>query len=110
LNFLEKLDYLLEEYHINKATLAKESGIPLSTILSWYDPNKGYKNIRLATLQALENYFKCGYDFLADETITPDIKDINDEEVLVRLINNAKPFVRKKLLRKLLDSALDNKE
>lgn len=110
MTFIEKLDLLMKEREINKSTLAKESGIPLSTILSWYDPNKGYENIRVSTLKSLVNYFKCSYDFLADENITPDIQDLSDEKTFMRLWDNTSHHMRNQLLRKIVDLTLRDKK
>lgn len=36
MNFLEKLDFLMEKYGLNKRTLALKSDIPYTTIDAWY--------------------------------------------------------------------------
>jgi DNA-binding Xre family transcriptional regulator len=103
LNFTEKLDYLLKQREINKSTLSKESGIPLSTILSWYDPNKGYKNIRTTTMLTLAKYLGCSMDYLADESILPEIKDTQDKHIFMQICNNADLETRRQFLQHLLD-------
>ena len=45
----EKLDVLMKEKGISKADLARESGIPYTTIASLYD--KGYENVKLSTIR-----------------------------------------------------------
>jgi DNA-binding Xre family transcriptional regulator len=105
-NFLEKLDKLLEERSISKYTLSKESGIPLSTILSFYDPNKGYENIKLNTLKTLVNYFGCSYEYLVEDgDVKPDIQDKEDKRIFAYLYANASPRIRK-----IVDLALEEEE
>jgi transcriptional regulator with XRE-family HTH domain len=67
----EKLDMLMEENGINMAELARGSGIPYTTITSFYD--KGTENVKLSTLKKLAKYFNCSLDFLADDDITEKI-------------------------------------
>ena len=66
MSFIDKLNYLMDKKHINKATLAKESGIPYTTIDGFY--KKGSENIKLSTLKKLADYFNCSLDYLVDET------------------------------------------
>jgi len=63
----EKLDMLMREKGITKANLARESGIPYTTIASLYD--KGYENAKLSTQRKLANYFGCSLDFIADDNV-----------------------------------------
>lgn len=65
MSFLDKLDYLMEERHINKSQLSKESGVPYTTIDGFY--KKGTENIKLSTLKKLAAYFNCSLDYLADD-------------------------------------------
>jgi len=57
----------MAEKGINKNILAKESGIPYTTIDGWY--KKGYDDIRLSTLRKLSAYFNVSIDFLMDNKI-----------------------------------------
>lgn len=70
----EKLDMLMKERGITKADLARESGIPYTTITSLYD--KGYENVKLSTLKKLADYFNCSLDFIADDNV-----DIRNERM-----------------------------
>ena len=70
MNFLDKLDMLMEEKGINKSKLARESGIPYTTITSLYE--RGYKDIRLGTLKKLSSFFNCSIDYLAAESDQDD--------------------------------------
>lgn len=36
MGFLEKLNYLMEQNHLNKSTLSKACDIPYTTIDGWY--------------------------------------------------------------------------
>jgi transcriptional regulator with XRE-family HTH domain len=64
---LEKLDMLMNEKQISRGELAKQSGIPYTTIVGFYD--KGYENTKLSTLQKLVDYFDVTLDYLADDEI-----------------------------------------
>ena len=63
----DKLDILMKERNINKAELARESGIPYTTIDGFY--KKGADNAKLSTLKKLCAYFGCSLDFLADDSV-----------------------------------------
>jgi DNA-binding Xre family transcriptional regulator len=63
----DKLDMLMKERKINKAQLARESGIPYTTIDGFY--KKGADNTKLSTLKKLCAYFNCSLDYLADDLI-----------------------------------------
>jgi len=71
MNFLEKLNYLMEINSINKHILSKESGIPYSTIDNFY--KKGYEKAKLPTIQKLAKYFDTTLDYL----IIDEITDVN---------------------------------
>ena len=63
----EKLDLLMKERNINKAELARESGVPYTTIDGFY--KKGSDNAKLSTLKKICAYFGCSLDFLADDNV-----------------------------------------
>lgn len=67
MSFLTRLDELMEKKGINRAQLSRETGIPYTTINSFY--HKGYGNVRLSTLQKLAEYFNCSLDYLVDDEI-----------------------------------------
>lgn len=67
MNFLNKLDYLMAEKDINKSILSKESGIPYTTIDSFY--KKGYQNTKLPTIQKLCDYFGVTLDYLMRDEV-----------------------------------------
>ena len=66
----DKLDLLMKERNINKAELARESGVPYTTIDGFY--KKGSDNAKLSTLKKLCSYFGCTLDFLADDNINEE--------------------------------------
>lgn len=70
MNLLEKLDALKKSTGDTNASLARNAGIPVTTIYGLYE--KGYGNMKLSTLEALCNYFNVTLDYLA--------KDDNEEE------------------------------
>lgn len=61
MNFLEKLNYLMNKNNLNKSTLSKACGIPYTTIDGWY--KKGYEGLKLTTLNKLSDYFGTTLDF-----------------------------------------------
>lgn len=61
MDFLEKLNHLMEERKINKNVLSKESGIPYTTIDGFY--KKGYQNAKLTTIKKLCDYFDVTLDY-----------------------------------------------
>ena len=65
LGFLEKLNYLMEQNHLNKSTLSKACDIPYTTIDGWY--KKGYEGLKLTTLRKLSAYFGVPLDFWAND-------------------------------------------
>lgn len=66
----DKLDFLMLDRNINKAELARESGVPYTTIDGFY--KKGSENAKLSTLKRLCAYFNCSLDYLADDSVTTE--------------------------------------
>lgn len=64
----EKLDLLMAERKLNKSQLAAQSGVPYTTIVSFYE--KGSENAKRSTLLALSRFFGVTLDYLADDTVT----------------------------------------
>ena len=60
--FLDNLDKLMAAKGINKSVLAKESGVPYTTIDGFY--KKGWDNVKLSTLLKLAAYFEVSLDAL----------------------------------------------
>lgn len=74
MDFTEKLNRILSEKGISKPRLAKMSGIPYSTIMSFFDVTKGTENIKLSTLKKLSKTLNVSLDYLADD----DIEEIEE--------------------------------
>lgn len=70
----DKLDLLMKEKNINKAELARGSGVPYTTIDGFY--KKGADNAKLSTLRKLCNYLECSLDYLADDSTPEESKTI----------------------------------
>lgn len=60
--FLDRLDYLKGLKSINNLQLSMETGIPYTTIASFYD--KGYENIKWKTLSRLCKFFGVTAEYL----------------------------------------------
>lgn len=109
MNLIEKLDALKAKTNDNNLSLAKKAGIPPTTIYGIYD--KGYKNMKLSTLQALCDYFGVSLDYLAKDNYTEDLPDPDEqllslfhdlnEEGQERLIEAADDMVRSGKYKKI---------
>ena len=67
--FTKKLDFLMRERRITRGKLARETGIPYTTVVGFYD--KGYENIKLSNLKKLASYFSVPIEFLSDDAVEP---------------------------------------
>ena len=66
--FLDTLERLMKERKLNKNSLARESGIPYTTIDGFY--KKGCDNVKLSTLTRLASFFGVSLDYLVNGEIT----------------------------------------
>lgn len=66
MDFLEKLDMLIDLFDLNKNALSKLCGVPVTTISSFY--SKGYSNIKPRTVQKIAGFFGVTVDYMLDET------------------------------------------
>jgi len=82
--FLDILDKLMKDRNLNKNTLAKESGIPYTTIDGFY--KKGCNNVKLSTLSRLASFFNVSLDYLINGEIT-NVSD-HEREVIYAYRNN----------------------
>lgn len=64
MNFLEKLDMLMQHKGYKKSDLAKVSGIPYTTIDAWY--KKGFDGVRLSSLRKLSDCLGVSLGFWID--------------------------------------------
>lgn len=78
MTFIEKLDALMEEKHLNKNTLSKACGIPYTTIDGWY--KKGVSDLKLSTLKKLTAHFGLSLDYWLDDDIVETEKAPASEE------------------------------
>lgn len=67
MNFLEKLDILMEKSSLNKHTFAEASGIPYTTIVNFYAT--GYDKMRMSTMWKIADFFHVSIDYLMRDDI-----------------------------------------
>lgn len=67
MNFLEKLNYLMEKMSINKSKLSQISGVPYTTIDGFY--KKGYENTKISTIRKIAAALNVSLDYLVDDNI-----------------------------------------
>ena len=60
--FIENIEFLMKQKGINKRTLSAQSGIPYTTIVSFW--TVGCDNAKLSTIRKLADYFGVTLDFL----------------------------------------------
>lgn len=65
MTFLQKLDLLMAERHINKPKLAELSGVPYTTIDGFY--KKGYANAKISTVRKIARALGTSLDYLFEE-------------------------------------------
>lgn len=70
MNFLEKLDYMMEKMSINKSKLSQISGVPYTTIDGFY--KKGYENTKISTIRKIAAALDVSLDYLVDDNITDE--------------------------------------
>ena len=68
MTFLEKLDRLLEQRHLNRSSLSAKAGIPYTTIDNWY--KRGYEGLKLSTAGKLADFFGTTTDYFLREELT----------------------------------------
>ncbi len=94
MDFLEKLNYLMNKKHLNKSTLSKACDIPYTTIDGWY--KKGYEGLKLTTLRKLANFFGTSLDFWANDNIEPNtnlnLQNIDGFPIASREIEHIKKY------------------
>lgn len=107
MGFTEKLDILLKSNKMNKNMLSKETGIPYTTIDSFY--KKGADNIKLSNLKKIADYFDVSLDYLVDDNIPTDAnKSKDDSEVYYsnkEVAEYAELLLKDKELRMLFDAS-----
>ena len=80
--FLDILNELMKTNGYNKNSLAKESGIPYTTIVGFY--SKGTDNVKLSTLRKLADFFGVSLDYLINgEKIKTPLSVSTEELTLI---------------------------
>ncbi len=82
MDFLEKLNFLMNKHNLNKNTLSKACDIPYTTIDGWY--KRGFEGLKLPTLKKLSNYFEISLDYWADDNLTEPIPLKNNNLILTK--------------------------
>lgn len=67
MNFLEKLDYMMQKLSLNKSKLSQLSGVPYTTIDAFY--KKGYENTKISTIRKIASALNVSLDYLVDDNI-----------------------------------------
>lgn len=80
--FLDVLERLMETHNLNKNTLAKESGIPYTTIDGFW--KKGCDNTKLSTLVKLSEYFEISLDALLDRQSNSNTYNNDEKEIITQ--------------------------
>ena len=83
MDFLEKVNLLMNERNLNRHTLSEACGIPYTTIDGWF--KKGYEGAKVSTLIKLADYFCVELDYLVRPSITDrnygkEIENVGAEE------------------------------
>ena len=114
MEFLLKLDSLMENRKLNKRRLSLQSGIPYTTIDGWY--KRGYENISMSTFKTLCAFFGVTMESMAyDDRDIEYEKDVkrefpDDESVLLRGYRAASKDTRSNLLLLARQSILAARE
>lgn len=91
MNFLEKLDFLMNKYGLNKRTLSQKSDIPYTTIDNWY--KRGYEGLKLTTLRKLNDFFNTALDYwILDEITDPNYGKSSGFEVEYEEMEHIKKY------------------
>lgn len=70
LDFLDKLDFMMNKLGINKRKLSNLSGVPYTTIDTFY--KKGYENTKLSTIKKIAEALDVSMDYLVVDSITDE--------------------------------------
>lgn len=100
MNFLEKLDYLMEKNHLNKSKLSKACDIPYTTIDGWY--KKGYEGVKLTTLRKLAEFFGTSLDYwVSEDPDDPVIRSERLEKAACSTFKKLKPAYQEYVLKQM---------
>lgn len=95
MTFLDKLDALMKRNNLNKKRLSEQSGIPYSTIDSFY--KQSYNNIKLSTFKKICDFFDVTMDSMVRDELeieyyNPNKKDLHitkQEEIFLQYYRSA---------------------
>lgn len=107
MNFLEKLDYMMDKMSINKSKLSVLSGVPYTTIDGFY--KKGYTNTKMSTIRKIAAALDVSLDYLIDDNITDEYFrfTISDTDPQIdEIVRNAQQL-NARGLQKLVDYSVD---
>lgn len=91
MDFLEKLNFLMERYGLNKSSLSQKSEIPYTTIDGWY--KKGYEGLKLTTLRKIASYFNTSLDYwILDDITDPNYGKASGFQVEYNEMNHIKKY------------------
>ncbi len=82
MDFLDKLNFLMDKQNMNKNMLSKACDIPYTTIDGWY--KRGYEGLKLPTLKKLSNYFDISLDYWVDDDLVEPIPKKMDHLILTK--------------------------
>jgi len=91
MNFLEKLDFMMNKLGINKSKLSILSGVPYTTIDTFY--KKGYQNTKMSTIKKIAEALDVSMDYLIVDTITDeDYGKTNGFHIEFKEMNHIKKY------------------
>lgn len=118
MNFLEKLDFLMDKNKLNKKKLAEQSDVPYTTIVGWY--KRSYSGITLSAFKKICDFFGVTMDSMARDEVTeieyynPKRKDLHitpEEEILVKCYRTADDLDKTLALRAVnADQVMETKK
>lgn len=118
MNFLEKLDFLMDKNKLNKKKLAEQSDVPYTTIVGWY--KRSYSGITLSAFKKICDFFGVTMDSMARDEVTeieyynPKKKDLHitpEEEILVKCYRTADDLDKTLALRAVnADQVMETKK
>ncbi len=70
MTFLDKLDFMMSKLKIGKSGLSERSGVPYTTIDSFY--KKGFENTKMSTIKKIADALDVSLDYLMMDSITDE--------------------------------------
>lgn len=83
MNFIDKLNMLMEDRNLKRSDLSRGSGLSYTTIDGLY--KKGFDNMKLQTLKAIADYFEVSIDYLVnDDFVEIEGADSDEQRLLAK--------------------------